>query len=301
MSVMIRSLCKISRNFGLLHTSSNNCPKNIFMQKVRKTNTDVANLLKSQRLNKKKESVEVLKWVLLMIPVTSFTLGCWQVYRLQWKLQLIDVMQAKSNATPVDIPSNFEKLQEMEYVPVKVRGEFLHDKEFCIGPRALIEVQTNLSRPNSLVSDPKKNQGWLVVTPFQLEESGEIILVNRGWIPQSQKPKEKRQSSLVKGSIELVGVVRLTEKRPPFMPKNNPQKAAWYTRDLEQMSSHIGCSPVWLDARGVPDPPQGWPIPNQTRVTLRNEHSSYIITWYSLSGLTAFMWHRYFIKKLPLL
>ncbi|XP_026761271.2 surfeit locus protein 1 [Galleria mellonella] len=301
MSVMIRNLCKVSQNFGVLHTLSNNSPKNVFIQKIRRSNTDVANLLKSQRLKKKKESTEVLKWILMMIPVTSFSLGCWQVYRLQWKLQLIDIMQAKTNANPVNMPMDFEMLQQMEYMPVKVRGEFLHDKEFCIGPRALIENDELLSRSNSLVSDPKKNQGWLVVTPFKLEENGEIILVNRGWIPQSQKPKEKRLSSFIKGPVELVGVVRLTEKRPPFMPKNNPQKAAWYTRDLEQMSSHIGCSPVWLDARGVPDPPPGWPIPNQTRVNLRNEHLSYIVTWYSLCGLTGFMWHRYFIRKLPLL
>ncbi|XP_059045986.1 surfeit locus protein 1 [Achroia grisella] len=300
MSVMLRNLCKMTHNFGLLHVFSNNSPKNIFLQKVRKSNNDVANLLRSQRLKKKKESVEVLKWILLMIPVTSLGLGCWQVYRLRWKLELIDIMQAKTNASPNNIPLDFEKLQEMEYMPVKVQGEFLHDKEFCIGPRALIENDAH-SPSNSLLSDPKKNQGWLVITPFKLQENGEIILINRGWIPQSQKPREKRLSSFVKGPVEIVGVVRLTEKRPPFMPKNNPQKNAWYTRDLEQMGNHIGCSPVWLDARGVLDPPSGWPIPNQTRVNLRNEHLSYIVTWYSLSGLTAFMWHRYFIRKLPLL
>lgn len=39
-----------------------------------------------------------------MIPVSSFGLGCWQVYRLQWKLELIDIMQAKSNAQPKEMP-----------------------------------------------------------------------------------------------------------------------------------------------------------------------------------------------------
>lgn len=67
------------------------------------------------------------------------------------------------------------------------------------------------------------------------------------------------------------------------------------------MSAYLACAPVWLDARGIPDPPDGWPIPNQTRVVLRNEHFSYLVTWYSLSAFTAVMWHRYFIRKLPLL
>lgn len=66
------------------------------------------------------------------------------------------------------------------------------------------------------------------------------------------------------------------------------------------MSEHIGCEPVWLDARGISEPPEGWPIPNQTRITLRNEHFSYLVTWYLLSAFTGFMWHRFFIRKLPL-
>lgn len=60
----------------------------------------------------------------------------------------------------------------MEYRPVKVRGEFLHEKEILIGPRAFIENQSALPRAGSLMSDPKKNQGWLVITPFKLSDSG---------------------------------------------------------------------------------------------------------------------------------
>ncbi|XP_063837765.1 surfeit locus protein 1 [Ostrinia nubilalis] len=294
MSSILRTLHKLSR----ISFISNN--KNLVVNPIR-TNANIANTLKSQKAKNKKESVEVFKWILLMIPVTSFGLGCWQVYRLQWKVELIDRLQAKSNAAPVDLPNKFEELENMEYLPVKVRGKFLHDKEIAIGPRSLIENESALSRVGSLVSDPKKNQGWLIVTPFEVADSGKVILVNRGWVPQQMRPKEKREASMVAKEVELTGVVRLTEKRAPFMPKNNPEKGSWFCRDLEQMSEHIGCEPVWLDVRGIPDPPEGWPIPNQTRITLRNEHFSYLVTWYSLSAFTAVMWHRFFIRKLPLL
>lgn len=60
----------------------------------------------------------------------------------------------------------------MEYLPIKVKGYFLHDKEIVIGPRSLIENDNALSRVGSLVSDPKKNQGWLVITPFKLSDTG---------------------------------------------------------------------------------------------------------------------------------
>lgn len=263
--------------------------------------SNVTNAFRSPKIAATKEPGEIYKWVLLAIPVCSFGLGSWQVYRLQWKVQLIDSLQAKSNSTPVEIPKDLHELEKMEYLPVKVKGRFLHDKEILIGPRALIEHDTNISRVGSLVSDPKKNQGWLVVTPFVLTDTGETILINRGWIHQNLKPREKREASLINNEVEIVGIVRLTEKRPPFMPKNNPDKGSWFYRDLEQMSEHMGSSPVWLDARGLMEPPEGWPIPNQTRVTMRNEHFSYVVTWYSLSLLTSIMWHRYFIKRMPLL
>ncbi|XP_014369889.2 surfeit locus protein 1 [Papilio machaon] len=293
---MLNTIYKISQSIRKL--SHYSC-RSVVIKFVR-PNTTYTNVFRSQK-QKKEEGGEAIKWILLMIPVTSFGLGCWQVYRLKWKLELIDMLQAKSNSVPVDMPTNFEALSNMEFLPVKVRGEFLHDREILIGPRALIEENQALPRTGSLMSDPKKNQGWLVITPFKISETGDVILVNRGWIPKSLRPKEKRQPSMVEGEVELTGVVRLTENRRPFIPKNHPEKGSWFYRDLHQMSAHLNCSPVWLDARGIPDPPEGWPIPNQTRVTVRNEHFSYLVTWYSLSALTAIMWHRYFIRKLPLI
>ncbi|XP_022125447.2 surfeit locus protein 1 [Pieris rapae] len=293
---MLSGFCKLSKSyFSLLNATAKKHSINVVRQNSKFTSG------KSIRLQKvkEKEPGEVIKWMLLVIPVGSFGLGCWQAYRLQWKLELIDRMQATTNSSPVDIPHDFHELDNMEYKPVKVRGEFLHDKEILIGPRALVENES-LPRVGSLVSDPKKNQGWLVVTPFKLSDSGEVILINRGWIHQGLRPKEKRQASMIKGEVELTGIVRLTEARSPFMPKNNPVKGSWFYRDLYQMSAYLGCAPVWIDARGNPEPPEGWPLPNQTRVNLRNEHMSYLITWYMLSAFTAIMWHRYFIRKLPL-
>lgn len=302
MITTVRNMVLRTHNLINNYQSLNISVKVRTMNTMIRFNSTMANALRAQqRVRPKKEHGQVFKWILLMIPVGSFGLGCWQVYRLQWKLGLIDMMQSKTNATPVPMPSDYSKLDNMEYMPVKVKGQFLHDKEILIGPRALIEQDSPFPRTGSLVSDPKRNQGWLVITPFKITETGEIILINRGWVHQNLRPKEKREPSMVKGDVEIVGVVRLTEKRAPFMPKNNPEKGSWFCRDLEQMSEYLGTAPVWLDARGIPDPPEGWPIPNQTRVTLRNEHLSYVVTWYSLSLATAFMWHRSFIRKLPLL
>lgn len=69
-------------------------------------------------------------------------------------------------------------------------------------------------------------------------------------------------------------------------------------RDLETMSKLTNSVPVFLDVISEFDVPGG-PKGGQTRITLRNEHLSYVFTWYSLCGFTSFMWYRQFLKGLP--
>lgn len=66
------------------------------------------------------------------------------------------------------------------------------------------------------------------------------------------------------------------------------------------MAEVADTEPIYLDLITDIDTKDG-PIPRQTRVTMRNEHASYIFTWFTLSLITGWMWHRMFIRKLPLL
>lgn len=65
------------------------------------------------------------------------------------------------------------------------------------------------------------------------------------------------------------------------------------------MAKISGASPVFLDATDDFNIPGG-PIGGQTRVSLRNEHLSYIFTWYCLSGATSYLWYKQFIQKVRL-
>lgn len=61
--------------------------------------------------------------------------------------------------------------------------------------------------------------------------------------------------------------------------KNRPDKDFWNFRDVELMALTRDSAPVFLDATKESSLPDG-PIGGQTRVTIRNEHLNYIITWY---------------------
>ncbi|XP_077285144.1 surfeit locus protein 1 [Arctopsyche grandis] len=243
------------------------------------------------------EQTDYIKWLLLTIPVTSFGLGCWQVRRREWKVNLIKVLEEKTNSEPIDFPEDLWELNMLEYCPVKVTGHFLHDKEFVIGPRALIEKGGSMSG-GSIISSSSKNQGFVVITPFQLKDRKEIIMINRGWVPPKMKMPADRPEGQINYEVEIIGTVRSNEKRPTFVPKNIPEKGMWFYKNLDEMAVIAGSAPVLLDARGTNDVLKGWPIPNQTRVTYRNEHFAYLVTWFSLSAFTTWMWVRKFVYKL---
>ncbi|XP_067126255.1 surfeit locus protein 1 [Centruroides vittatus] len=236
-------------------------------------------------------------YFLLIIPVTAFGLGTWQIYRRRWKLKLIEELERKTTAAPISLPEDLREIKDLEYRKIRVKGRFDHSKEMYITPRSLVISGGKESRTNFFSSG---QSGSFVVTPFILSDRNLTILVNRGWVPKKKTFSSTREEGQIKDELEIEGVVRLTEKRPPFAIKQTANPPFWYHRDVDGMAYSVRAAPVFIDAVAESTVPGG-PIGGQTRVTLRNEHFSYIITWYSLSAATSFMWYRKFILGKPLL
>lgn len=52
----------------------------------------------------------------------------------------------------------------------------------------------------------------------------------------------------VTDEVDLVGVVRLTEQRKPFVPHNNVEANRWHYRDLEAMAKETDAEQIFIDA-----------------------------------------------------
>ncbi|XP_064649183.1 surfeit locus protein 1-like isoform X2 [Lineus longissimus] len=243
----------------------------------------------------KKSNFNENGYILLVIPLTTFCLGAWQVKRRKWKLNLISELEQRTRTPPVSFPVNsLDDLKDLEYCRVRVKGTFDHSKEVYIGPRSLMKSEEE--RGGGLMSTGG-NSGYHVVTPFHVVDSDLTILVNRGWVPHGQVEPRKRRQGQVTDEQEFLAVVRHTEKRPPFGAHNEPNSTRWHHRDIEAISEYLQTSPIFLDA-GKDSTVEGGPIGGQTRVTLRNEHLSYIFTWYSLCAATLYMWYSRYGKRL---
>ncbi|XP_031225321.1 surfeit locus protein 1 isoform X2 [Mastomys coucha] len=243
----------------------------------------------------KAEDDSFLQWFLLLIPATAFGLGTWQVQRRKWKLKLIAELESRVMAEPIPLPADPVELKNLEYRPVKVRGHFDHSKELYIMPRTMVDPVREARDAGRMSST---ESGAHVVTPFHCSDLGVTILVNRGFVPRKKVNPETRQKGQVLGEVDLVGIVRLTENRKPFVPENSPERNHWYYRDLEAMAKITGADPIFIDADFQSTTPGG-PIGGQTRVTLRNEHMQYIITWYGLCAATSYLWFQKFVRRIP--
>ncbi len=220
---------------------------------------------------------------LIALPAIALTfgLGLWQVQRLAWKEALIAERTARI-ALPVlsALPANFEPDKHL-FRRARFAGVFLHDREMYRPARS--------RRAGEI--------GVQVVTPLRLQDGG-AILVNRGWVPGLRRNPETRRDGQVAGRVTLVGVIRTPARAGYFVPDNDPAANTWFRLDLGRMAQHAGLAgvrPYYVDLAA--DAPGGWPRGGQTRVTVRNAHLEYAITWFSLCliGIVVYiLWHRRF-------
>ncbi|HJQ58444.1 MAG TPA: SURF1 family protein [Vineibacter sp.] len=210
------------------------------------------------------------------VPAVLVMLGLclWQVQRMAWKEALIDRLRSRLSQPAADVATVAADPAAAEYRKIRLSGTFLHDKEFYLLARSL-----------------NRNVGLQVVTPLRLE-SGDVVLFNRGWIPETRKDPVRRADGQLAGVVTLEGVVRLTEADIGgwFVPKNQPDRNIWLTMDVTEMRRAAGLPPApslrgdrWWVAADATANPGGFPIGGQTRVNLPNDHLQYAITWFLLA------------------
>ena len=94
---------------------------------------------------------------------------------------------------------------------MRVRGRFDNSMEMFICPRSLLKPEEQTSGSVFSVK-PKDSFGAWVITPFEVKNRNIRILVNRGWIPRSKIDPHSRLEGQTHKEIDLIGVVRTTEK-----------------------------------------------------------------------------------------
>ena len=198
------------------------------------------------------------------------SLGTWQVYRLQWKLDLISEINYGLNSEPVF----YSNSNLVNYQKVKFNGSFDFEKQIYL---------------YSLNS--KGTPGFDIITPIKIN-SNEILLVNRGWINKDLKGN-KNINNIKSGSFE--GIVKKITKPNLFKPENDIENNIWYSLKLEDLERFTGYKlnnfVLFLQNS------QNNLVKNKiVNPDLPNNHLKYAITWYAIS-ISIIFYYLYFRKK----
>ena len=203
--------------------------------------------------------------------ITVFcSLGTWQLYRLQWKLDLINQINTGLKSEPI----KYSKIIKKNYQRVSVEGKFKFNKQIYL---------------YSLNETGKP--GFDVITPL-MTNSNEHVLVNRGWIDKNYK--DLKSINVMKEN-EIVGIFREIPKPNMFKPKNDIFKNVWFSLNQNDLKKFTGINfrnyVIFLEGKKT-----NLPTPKVITANLTNNHLKYALTWYSVA-LSILIYFLYFRKK----
>lgn len=203
-------------------------------------------------------------------------LGIWQLDRKTWKENLIATVTARLVRAPENLAPrpNWGELTQGndEYRRVTFSAEFLPGEE------ALVYTAGSSFRPDI------HGAGYWVFAPARLP-GGSIVVINRGFVPQSRKDPATRAEGAPLGPTDIVGVLRWPEARGTFTPADEPRNNVWYARDV----TAIAAAKKWDSAASfyveqeAPVPPGGFPSPGKLSLSLPDNHLQYALTWFGLA------------------
>lgn len=200
-------------------------------------------------------------------------LGKWQLDRLEWKNGLIAEAERRLDAAPEPLPADPQPERD-DYKPVFVEGVFDHAEERYV-----------------LTSLPPYGPGFKVVTPLEIPAGR--ILVDRGFVPQAERAPEDRSETPPPGTVRIEGVLRWPDDTTWATPDPDPEIREWYARDVISLADATGAKPILVVQK--PQSVKTWPRGTEPRVTFRNQHLSYAITWFALAAVwivMALVWFR---------
>lgn len=218
------------------------------------------------RRRRSRRALTVIAAVALVAAVGFAALGIWQIERLVWKNALVAAVTERSTAAPVpaaEFSANFTPDAD-EYRHVSATGAF--------DPSAEVLVQAVTAYGG----------GFWVVTPLRLD-SGQTILINRGFIPPDRRDPATHPAPT--GTVTITGLLRASEPDGGFLRANDPSANRWFSRDVAAIATArelTNTAPFFIDADRGADP-SAYPIGGLTVLSFSNNHLIYALTWFALA------------------
>ena len=196
-------------------------------------------------------------------------LGFWQLDRLEWRRGMNTQTLARLNASPVAVTDN------------TVWEDDWHDRQAVA--RGVFDYRNQIGVKNRFY---KEEAGIHLLTPMRLEGSDQILMVDRGWIPQAWVSGDWSQYDEGEGLVEVRGLLQDANPHPPGTEVDTMPGGLLHREDLELLSRvlELDVAPMFLLQQPAEETSQDWPRRQPKDLHLsEGNHLSYAIQWFLFS------------------
>jgi surfeit locus 1 family protein len=235
------------------------------------------------------------RWIIihlmtLVIVAVCLSMAYWQLGRLQDRraenarlVSQAELQPADLNALLPGAQASGSGVEEAEFRRTVVRGRFDPDEQVILQSRSL-----------------DRRQGNHLLTPLVLE-TGEAILVDRGWVPLPTDDRVLEQSQPPSGPVSVSGVLLPSEKKGLLGVSDPPPGEVNATPrvDLERLGEQVPYPlyPVYVRMQSQ-EPPNPGDLPRPVPIPRPSEgpHREYAVQW-ALFAATALVIYLGLIRR----
>ena len=116
--------------------------------------------------------------------------------------------------------TSLSAIPEFVYRKVVLNGRWDHAHTIVLSPRVREGIH-----------------GVHIIMPL-VREKGSTILVDRGFVSKEQLESGAYLKDC--DQVEIIGLLKMSQKRNAFTPNNEPMDGKWYWTDVEAMSEFAG-------------------------------------------------------------
>ena len=118
------------------------------------------------------------------------SLGVWQLQRAEEKKQILHENESRKSNAPLAFNFPISDPASLRFQRIRVQGKFISDKQFVLDNQVLDHAV-----------------GYNILTPFKLDNSTKIVLVDRGWVPLTDTRESLPNIEVDEDVRSLVGMV----------------------------------------------------------------------------------------------
>lgn len=218
-------------------------------------------------------------FVVAMVPLLA-ALGFWQLSRAAEKSAIAREFEAKREQAPALLPElTGASPAELAYRPVSLTGRFREREYFLLD--------------NRMVQGRYGNE---VLGVFELEDSDQLVLVNRGWVVADAGRRSLPEISPVPGRVTVLGQVYVAPGKP-YTLADKPLAEGWPKRvqavQADKLAVALGLAPerlfpypVRLEADQAGAFYIDWPVVNVSPA----KHIGYAVQWFTMAAVLALIY-----------